>query len=71
MFSNELDAQVGNAGGVAAWMAQTRDLGAQAAARALGLRIHIVQASTEATSSEAWTRLGVGALVVLPDAAMR
>jgi putative tryptophan/tyrosine transport system substrate-binding protein len=45
--------------------------GAQAAARALGLQIHIVQASTERDIEATFAslaRLGVGALVVLPDA---
>ena len=44
---------------------------AQAAARALGLQMHIVQASTEGDLEAAFaslTRLGVGALVVLPNA---
>src|SRR5262249_4425147 len=43
--------------------------GAQAAARALGLQIHIVQASTERDIEATFAslaRLGVGALVVLP-----
>ena len=45
--------------------------GAQAAARALGLQIHIVQASTERDIEATFAslaRLGVGALVVLPNA---
>jgi ABC-type uncharacterized transport system substrate-binding protein len=45
--------------------------GAQAAARALGLQVHIVQASTERDIEAAFAslaRLGVGALVILPDA---
>jgi putative ABC transport system substrate-binding protein len=45
--------------------------GAQAAARALGLQMHIVQASTERdieASFASFARLGVGALVVLPNA---
>jgi putative tryptophan/tyrosine transport system substrate-binding protein len=44
---------------------------AQAAARALGLQMHIVQASTERDIEAAFAslaRLGVGALVVLPNA---
>jgi putative tryptophan/tyrosine transport system substrate-binding protein len=45
--------------------------GAQAAARALGLQMHIVQASTERDIEAAFSslaRLGVGALVLLPNA---
>ena len=45
--------------------------GAQAAARALGLQIHIVQAGTERDIEATFAslaRLGVGALVVLPNA---
>jgi putative tryptophan/tyrosine transport system substrate-binding protein len=45
--------------------------GAQAAARALGLQIHIVQASTERDIDATFAslaRLGVGALVILPNA---
>jgi putative tryptophan/tyrosine transport system substrate-binding protein len=45
--------------------------GAQAAARALGLQMHIVQASTERDIEAAFAslaRLGAGALVVLPNA---
>jgi ABC-type uncharacterized transport system substrate-binding protein len=45
--------------------------GAQAAARALGLQTHIVQAGTERDIEAAFVslaRLGVGALVVLPNA---
>ena len=45
--------------------------GAQAAASALGLQIHIVQASTERDIEATFAslaRLGVGALVVLPNA---
>jgi len=44
---------------------------AQAAARALGLQMHIVQASTERDIEAAFAslaRLGVGALVILPNA---
>jgi len=44
---------------------------AQAAARALGLQVHIVQASTEhdiETVFASLARLGVGALVILPNA---
>jgi putative tryptophan/tyrosine transport system substrate-binding protein len=44
---------------------------AQAAARALGLQMHIVQASTEHDIEAAFAslaRLGVGALVILPNA---
>jgi len=45
--------------------------GAQAAARTLGLQIHIVQASTERDIEATFAslaRLGVGALVILPNA---
>jgi putative tryptophan/tyrosine transport system substrate-binding protein len=51
-------------------MGEPATKGAQAAARALGLQIHIVQASTERDIEATFAslaRLGVGALVVLPN----